>query len=62
MMPLIVYQTLDCLSLPANACHALNERCIRGIEADEARCAAWVERGLALVTPPATRIGYDQAA
>jgi fumarate hydratase class II len=62
MMPLIAYQTLDCLSLLANTCRALNERCIRGVEADEERCAAWVEQSLALVTPLATRIGYDQAA
>jgi fumarate hydratase class II len=62
MMPLIAYETLDSLSLLANVCRALDERCIRGIEADRERCTAQVEWSLALVTPLATRIGYDKAA
>jgi fumarate hydratase class II len=62
MMPLIAYETLDALSLLANVCRALDERCIRGLEANRERCADQVEWSLALVTPLATRIGYDQAA
>jgi fumarate hydratase class II len=62
MMPLIAYQTVDCLSLLTNVCRVLDERCVRGIEANEERCADWVEQSLALVTPLATRIGYDKAA
>jgi fumarate hydratase class II len=62
MMPLIAYETLDSLSLLANTVQVLRDRCIRGIEADPQRCADWVEWSLALVTPLATRIGYDKAA
>jgi len=62
MMPLIAYETLDSLSLLANTVRVLGDRCIRGIEADPQRCADWVEWSLALVTPLATRIGYDKAA
>ncbi|MBN2551536.1 MAG: class II fumarate hydratase [Spirochaetales bacterium] len=62
MMPLVAYETLDSLSLLANTARALADRCIRGIEADPQRCAEWVEWSLALVTPLATRIGYDKAA
>ena len=62
MMPLIAYETVDSLSLLANTCRALDERCIRGIEANVERCAEGVEWSLALVTPLATRIGYDKAA
>jgi len=62
MMPLIAYETLDSLSLLANTAQVLADRCIRGIEADPERCADWVEWSLALVTPLATRIGYDKAA
>jgi fumarate hydratase class II len=62
MMPLIAYETLDSLSLLANTAQVLSDRCIRGIEADPQRCAEWVEWSLALVTPLATRIGYDKAA
>jgi fumarate hydratase class II len=62
MMPLIAYETLDSLGLLANTVQVLRDRCIRGIEADPQRCADWVEWSLALVTPLATRIGYDKAA
>ncbi len=62
MMPLIAYETLDSLSLLTNTSQVLNDRCIRGIEADAERCADWVEWSLALVTPLANRIGYDKAA
>jgi fumarate hydratase class II len=62
MMPLIAYETMDSLSLLANTCRALNERCIQGIKANVERCANGVEWSLALVTPLATRIGYDKAA
>jgi len=62
MMPLIAYETLDSLGLLTNTARVLNDRCIRGIEADPERCADWVEWSLALVTPLANRIGYDKAA
>jgi len=62
MMPLVAYETLDSLALLTNTCRVFRERCIAGIEADPERCADWIEWSLALVTPLATRIGYDQAA
>ncbi len=62
MNPLIGYETLASITLLANTCNALAERCIRGIEADEERCSYWIEWSLALVTPLATKIGYDRAA
>jgi fumarate hydratase class II len=62
MMPLVAYETLDSLELLTNVCRALRERCIAGIQADRERCAEWIEWSLALVTPLATRIGYDKAA
>ncbi len=62
MNPLIGYETITAIRLLGNTCRALAERCIAGIKADEARCAEWIEWSLALVTPLATRIGYDKAA
>jgi len=62
MNPLIAYETLSSLSLLAATCRALAERCVRGMTADRERCARWIEWSLALVTPLATRIGYDRAA
>jgi fumarate hydratase class II len=62
MMPLIAYETLDSLALLSQTCRVFRERCVQGIEADRERCAHWIEWSLALVTPLATRIGYDRAA
>jgi fumarate hydratase class II len=62
MMPLIAYETLDSLSLLVKTARALAERCVDGIQSDPQRCLDWVEWSLALVTPLATRIGYDRAA
>jgi fumarate hydratase class II len=62
MMPLIAYETLDSLSLLAATAEVFEKRCVAGIEADQERCAEWIEWSLALVTPLATRIGYDKAA
>ena len=62
MMPLIAYETLDSLALLTETCRVFRERCVEGIEADPQRCAYWIEWSLALVTPLATRIGYDRAA
>jgi fumarate hydratase class II len=62
MNPLIAYETLSSLDLLARTCDSLGDNCIAGIEADEERCSYWIEWSLALVTPLATKIGYDRAA
>jgi fumarate hydratase class II len=62
MMPLIAYETLDSLALLTATAAVFEGRCVAGIEADRERCAEWIEWSLALVTPLATRIGYDKAA
>ncbi len=62
MMPLIAHNLLASIELLANASRVFAERCIRGIEADEARIQETVERNLALATALAPLIGYDRAA
>lgn len=62
MHPLIAYETLSAISLLTESSNAMADRCFAGIEADEERLAYWIEWSLALVTPLATEIGYDQAA
>ncbi len=62
MMPLIAFETQDCLALLTSTCRVFRERCVEGLQADAERCAHWIEWSLALVTPLATRIGYDRAA
>ncbi len=62
MMPVIAHNVLFSMTILANAMRALDQRCVRGIEADEAMCAYWVERSAALATALAPRIGYARAA
>jgi aspartate ammonia-lyase len=62
MMPVITHNIVFALQILANACKVFDERCVRGIEADAAQCAYWLERSPALVTALAPRIGYAEAA
>src|SRR5437763_17126793 len=62
MMPVLAYNLLQSIALLAGAARALTDRCVRGIEADEARCTEMIERSLAMCTALAPRIGYDAAA
>jgi fumarate hydratase class II len=62
MMPVITHNIVFALILLASASRVFDERCVRGIEADEAQCGYWLERSPALVTALAPRIGYAEAA
>ncbi|MGH7719695.1 MAG: aspartate ammonia-lyase [Gemmatimonadaceae bacterium] len=62
MMPVIAHNLLMSMQILANAAAALETRCVRGIEANEAQCAYWVERSAALATALAPRVGYARAA
>ncbi|MBI1810182.1 MAG: aspartate ammonia-lyase, partial [Gemmatimonadetes bacterium] len=62
MMPVIAHNVLFSMTILANAMRALDDRCVRGIVADEAMCAHWVERSAALATALAPQIGYQRAA
>ncbi len=62
MMPVIAHNLLQSERILANAIHVLDERCVRGITADSAQAAYWVERSAALATALAPYIGYAKAA
>ncbi len=62
MNPLVAHETLTSMELLTNTCRTFGDTCIVGITADEQRCADWIEWSLALVTPLATKIGYEKAA
>jgi aspartate ammonia-lyase len=62
MMPVIAHSIIFALTIVGNASQVLAERCVDGIEADEAQCAYWLERSPALVTALAPKIGYAEAA
>jgi aspartate ammonia-lyase len=62
MMPVITHNIVFALILLANASRVFEERCVRGIEADAAQCAHWLERSPALVTALAPKLGYAESA
>ncbi|MFM7265566.1 MAG: lyase family protein, partial [Cyanobium sp.] len=59
--PLIAHNLLESSELLRGACAGFREHCVAGMEADEARLAALVERSLMLVTALTPAIGYDRA-
>jgi aspartate ammonia-lyase len=62
MMPVITHNMVFSLIIVGNASAVLAERCVDGIQADEAQCRYWLERSPALVTALAPKIGYAEAA
>jgi fumarate hydratase class II len=62
MLPLMAYSLIQSTQLLAGAARALGEKCIRGIEANEEKCASNLEQSLALATAFVPAIGYDRAA
>jgi aspartate ammonia-lyase len=62
MMPVIAHNLLGAITFLGNAVKVLDERCVRGIEANRDMASYWVERSAALATALAPRIGYAAAA
>jgi fumarate hydratase class II/aspartate ammonia-lyase len=62
MMPLVAFDLCHALEILAAAVRAFDERCARGLEADEARCLFYADRTVSLATALAPRLGYALAA
>jgi fumarate hydratase class II len=62
MMPVMADVTLESIRLLTNAVDALNDLCLKDMEANPETCSAAVEKSLAMVTGLNPYIGYDQAA
>lgn len=62
MMPLIAYNLIHSIEILGTTLAALTEKCIQGITANRARCLAYAEGSLALVTALNPHIGYLNAA
>ena len=60
--PHVAYLLLWSATLLGDGCRTLADRCVVGIEPDEARIGQLVERSLMLVTALTPHIGYDAAA
>jgi fumarate hydratase class II len=60
--PVMIATLLESARLVADACKSFNERCVAGIEPNEARIRDLLDKSLMLVTALAPVIGYDTAA
>ena len=61
-LPVIAYNFLQSARLLADAMRSFEERCVRGIRANRARMAEYLNRSLMLVTALSPHIGYENAA
>jgi fumarate hydratase class II len=60
--PVMIFNLLNSIELLADGINSFNERCLKGLEANEDRIQDLMERSLMLVTALAPEIGYDKAA
>lgn len=61
-IPLIAHALLRSIDALSNGAKLFAERCVAGLEVNEARCKELVDRSLMLVTALNPYIGYDKAA
>ncbi|MFZ5877520.1 MAG: class II fumarate hydratase [Nitrospirota bacterium] len=62
MLPVMAYNLLQSIQLLSSAAQNFTTKCVVGLTANEARCAAMIEQSLAMCTSLAPEIGYDNAA
>ena len=62
MMPVMAWNALHAQRILGNAMEALDTLCVEGIEADEARCRALLDRSTAVATALSPYIGYAKTA
>ncbi len=62
MMPVMAHNLLESIDLLANTASVLEEKCIAGIEADEARAGWLLEQDVIIITALVPIIGYDRSA
>ncbi len=62
MMPVLAHALMESITLLANVARELTERCIVGIEANEARAKELLELNPSIATALNPYIGYDKAA
>jgi fumarate hydratase class II len=62
MMPVLAQALLESVTLLANAAGAFTDKCVAGIEPNEARCRELLELNPSIATALNPYIGYDRAA
>ena len=62
MMPTMAHNVLQSVTILTNTLRELDERCVRGITANRARCEFYAQSTIALATALNPYIGYQKAA
>ncbi len=62
MMPVLAHNLLESAELLGTVADAFREKCVDGIEANEARAAELLSKNIIIITALAPKIGYDKAA
>ena len=62
MMPVIAWNAIHASRIMTNAMRVLQERCVDGVRADEARCRELLDRSTAVATALSPYIGYAATA
>ncbi len=62
MLPVMARNLLESIGILSAASRLMASRCVAGITPNRKRCEELIEQSLAMVTPLAVRIGYNQAA
>jgi len=62
MMPVLAQALLESITLLANVARAFTDRCVAGIEPNEARAQELLEKNPSIATALNPYIGYDAAA
>ncbi len=60
--PLMIYSTLESITMLSNAMRSFSEKALKGLRANRERIQALVEQSLMLATALTPYIGYDRAA
>ncbi|MFP3125894.1 aspartate ammonia-lyase [Ectobacillus funiculus] len=62
MEPVLVFNLLQSISIMNNAFRVFTDHCLKGIEANEERLKAYVEKNVGVITAVNPHIGYEVAA
>jgi aspartate ammonia-lyase len=62
MEPVLVFNLLQSISIMNNAFRVFTDHCLKGIEANEERMKAYVEKSVGVITAVNPHIGYEVAA
>jgi fumarate hydratase, class II len=60
MMPIIAHNLFEEITILNNAMRAFEEKCVRGLQANRAKAAQWLERNPILITALTPLIGYEK--